>query len=237
VFAAAVVASCLTPALWNTPRYYGGVLGSEAARQGEGLWTPLGLGGFGLLLIGAAVILGVLGVRRVALWEAVALVGLVAATVHVARNGTWLLFLAAYPAARGLRLGEMPRRVLVGAAVVLTAGAIASLVRGPFDPGSRALARTAASRGGPVLAEAVLAQQVALAGGRVWVANPIDAFRRVDQRLYLDWLAGRPAGAAAIPRARYVLVTPGSIEGRLAAHDPRLTVVASNGNAVLYAVT
>lgn len=235
VFAAAVVAWCLTPALWDTPRYYGGVLGSEAARRGEGLWTPLGLGGFDLLLIAAAIALAALGWRRAALWEMVALVGLVAATAHVARNGTWLLFVAAYPAARGLRLGELPRRVLFGAAIVFGAAAVAQLVRGPFDPGSEALARTAAGKG-PVLAEAVLAQQVAIAGGRVWVANPIDAFRRSDQRRYLDWLAGRPGGAAAIPHARYVLVTRGSIEGRLAAHDPRLRLVTENGKAALYAV-
>jgi hypothetical protein len=236
VLLAALLMSCLTPALWNTPRYYSGVLGSEAARHGEGLWAPLGLGGFALLLIGAAIALGVLGRRHVALWEAVAIAGLVLATVRVERNGTWLLFLAAYPAARGLRLGEVSRRVLIGAAVILAAAAAAQIVRGPRDPASQALARVAAAKGRPVLAQAVLGQQVALAGGRVWVSNPIDAFRRADQRLFLDWLAGRATGAGAIRHAGYVLVDPYSAAGRLAAHDPRLVLVRQDAKAALYLV-
>jgi hypothetical protein len=87
-----------------------------------------------------------------------------------------------------------------------------------------------------VLAEAILGQQVALAGGRVWVSNPIDAFRRADQRTYLDWLQGRPGGDEALPHSAYVLVNPGSTAGRLAAHDPRLRLVRSGSDAALYAV-
>ena len=236
VFAASLLAWCLTPALWETPRYYRVVFGNEAARRGVGLWQPLGLGGFWLLLIAAAVVLGVLAWRRVALWEAVALVGLVAATVHVARNGTWLLFLAAYPAARRLRLGELSQRALVGAAVVCGAAAVALLVNGPSDPGSMQIARAAARTGRPVLAQAILGQQVALAGGRVWVSNPIDAFRRSDQRLYLDWLYGRKGGDAALARAAYVLVDPASAAGRRAARDPRLALVKRSPDAALYVV-
>jgi hypothetical protein len=200
------------------------------------LWKPLGLGGFGLLVIGGAVALGVIGWRRVALWEAVALVGLVAATVHVARNGTWLLFLAAYPAARGLRLGEVPRRALVGVIVVCTAAAATLLVKGPSDPGSAQIAAAAARTGRPVLAEAILGQQVALAGGRVWVSNPIDAFGRSDQRLYLDWLYGRKGGDGALANASYVLVDPLSAAGRRAAHDPRLRFASGTPHGALYVV-
>jgi hypothetical protein len=236
VFVAALVALCLTPALWHTPSYYRGVLGSEAARHGDGLWAPLGLGGFSLVLIGAAVALVALGWRQVALWEAFALAGLIVATVRVERNGTWLLFVAAYPAARGLRLGEISRRVLVGAAVILGVVAVVLLAKGPPDPASRAIARAAAHTGKPVLAQAVLGQQVALAGGRVWVSNPIDAFRRTDQRLFLDWNAGRPAGSGAIRHAAYVVVNPGSTAGRLAAHDPRLVLMRRSSKAVLYRV-
>jgi hypothetical protein len=87
-----------------------------------------------------------------------------------------------------------------------------------------------------VLAEAFLGQQVVLAGGRVWVENPIDAFRRTDQRLYLDWLAARPSGDRAVARARYVLVQAGSKAGRRAARDRRLTVVEKAQHAVLYRV-
>ncbi len=236
VFAASLVAWCLTPALWETPSYYRGVFESEAARSGEGLWAPLGLGGFGLLLIAAAVALGVIGWRRVALWEAVALVGLVAATVHVGRNGTWVLFLAAYPAARGSRLGEVPRRTLVGASVVCGAAAAALLVKGPGDPGSTQIAAAAARTGRPILAQAILGQQVALAGGRVWVSNPIDAFAKPDQRRYLDWLDGRKGGDAALADAGYVLVDPLSVAGKRAAHDPRLRFASGNPDAALYVV-
>jgi hypothetical protein len=77
---------------------------------------------------------------------------------------------------------------------------------------------------------------VALAGGRVWVSNPIDAFRRADQRTYLDWLEGRPGGDGAAAHAAFVLVDPRTAGGRLAAHDPRLRLVRSAPRAALYAV-
>jgi hypothetical protein len=236
VFAASLAAWFLTPALWHTPSYYGGVLGSEVARRGDGLWAPLTFGGFGLLLLGAAGVLGVLGWRRVAVWEAVALVGLLVATIHVARNGTWLLFLAAYPAARGLRLGEVPLVVLVGSAAVCGATAVALLAHGPRELGSAQITEAAARTGGPVLADAIVGQQLAIAGGRLWVSNPIDAFRRRDQRLFLDWLDGRPAGDAALRHARYVLVDPGSTAGRNAARDHRLELVAGTYHEALYRV-
>jgi hypothetical protein len=236
VLVSSLVALCLTAVLWDTPRYYRGVLGSEAARQGAGLWAPLHPSGFGIPLIVAAVVLVGIGWRRTTLWEAVALAGLAVATVDVARNGTWLLFVAAYPAARALRLGEAPRRLLVGIAVVCAAAAAAVLVNGPRDPGSNLLARVAARSGRTVLATGILGQQVALAGGRIWVSNPIDAFRRPDQRLYLAWAAGRPAGASAVRRATYVLVDRSSPAAGVAARDPRLSLVATDGNAALYLV-
>jgi hypothetical protein len=121
-------------------------------------------------------------------------------------------------------------------AVVVGVAAVALLAKGPIEPGSPSLARIAASTGRPVLAEAVLGQQVALAGGRVWVDNPIDAFRPADQRLYLDWLAGKPSGSGAVAHAAYVLVQTGSAPGRLAAHDMRLVRVKAGGDAVLYRV-
>ena len=236
VLAAALVACWLTPALWNTPSYYRGVFENEAARRGEGLWTPLGLDGFGLLLIGAAVVLGILAWRHDALWEAVALLGLAAATVHVARNGTWLLFVTAYPAVRGLRVRELSRFVLVSTGVICSATAAALLANGPRDPGSAPMAAAAARTGRPVLAQAILGQQVALAGGRVWASNPIDAFRRTDQRLYLSWLQGRPGGDAALANVGYVLVDPRSALGLRAARDRRLRFVSGTPEAALYVV-
>jgi hypothetical protein len=170
--------------------------------------------------------------RQVRLWEAVALAGLVVSTLDVARTGTWLLFVAAYPAVRALRLG-VPERAVRMAAIVLGFAALALLVRQPH-PGSAELAKLAAMRGQPVLAEGVLGHQVALAGGRVWVDNPLDAFRRADQRVYLDWLAGTPAGTAAISHARFVLVSAGSAAAEAAAKDPRLELVLASDGAALY---
>jgi len=241
VLAASAAVLCLTPALWRTPLYYKGVFDSEPAQSGEGLWKPLGFGGFGLLLIAAAVTLAVCalarGPREIPVWEAVAALGLTAATVHVARNGVFLLLVLAYPAARGLRLREIPRRWLVSATLALGALALLLVVRGPLDPGSQSLARMAAASREPVLAGAVLGQQVVLAGGRIWVGNPIDAFRRSDQRLYLDWLEGLPSGELAVSRAHYVLVDPGSAAGRYAANDRRLKLVVVSPGAALYRVT
>jgi hypothetical protein len=233
------VALCINPALWHTPRYYWSVFHSEVARQGAGLWAPLGSGALDLLLLTAAatlVLVAVVGGLRLHLWEAVALLGLAAATVHVARTGTWLLFLAAYPAARALRMGNPRWRLLAASAIALGVGAVSLLVKGPVDPGSDTLALRAARTGRPVLAEALLGQQVALAGGRVWMENPIDAFRLSDQSLYLDWLDGKASGEAALTHAAYVLVQPHSAPGELAERDPRLELVAASRGGVLYRV-
>ena len=210
VLGAATAALFVNPAFTGTVDYYRGVFGNEARRMGVGLWKPLELGGLDVLLIVAAVALLCLmvaaGRRGVRLWEAVAIAGLVVGTIGVARNGTWLLFVAAYPAARGLRLGTPSARVLRIASLVFAGAALALLARSPADPGSHSLATRAARLGGAVLASPVLGQQVQLAGGRVWIDNPIDAFRRPDQRLYLLWIDGKPGGAAAIPHAGHVLV-------------------------------
>jgi len=119
---------------------------------------------------------------------------------------------------------------------LVTAGAVLGLALQSSDPGSKALAGRAAASGRPVLATSLLAGQVAAAGGRVWVSNPIDAFSRSDQRLYLDWLAGRREGAPAVRHAAFVLAASGSPAGRLAVHDPRLVLVAADGDAALYRV-
>jgi hypothetical protein len=239
VLAAATAALFVNPALWQTPSYYRGVFGSEPARRGSDLWTPLGTGSLHLLLLGAAlalVVLAAAGRAHVFLWELVALAGLAAATVHVERTGLFFLFVAAYPAARGLRLRGPKPRLLGAAAAGLAAGAVLGLALQPPAQDSKALAARAAATGRPVLATSLLAGQVAAEGGRVWVANPIDAFRRSDQQLYLDWLAGSPAGAPAVIRAGYVLAASGSTAARVAAHDPRLVAIAADGHAVLYRV-
>jgi hypothetical protein len=207
--------------------------------MGVGLWSPLGTGPFDVLFVVAALTLLVValwpGTRLWHPWEAVAVVGLAAATIHAARLGTWLLFVAAYPAARSLRLrrpSTAPVLVPAGLALLLVAG----LLHKPSDAGSHSLARAAARSGLPVLADPVPAEQVAVAGGVVWVGDPIEAFRHRDQRLYLDWIAGKAGGTAAVEHAALVLVLRTSPAGRAAVRDRRLVPVLRDRNAVLYRV-
>jgi hypothetical protein len=237
VLAAALVAACATPVLWRTPEYYWSVAHNEAARLGVGLWAPLGTGRFDLLLVFCALVLLLAAAtgRAWFLWELAGVLLLAAAALGAARLGIWLLFVAAYPAARGLHLGR-PRSVHVALLAALAAFALAEVVRSPYDGGSRRLAALAAQTREPVLADALLAEQVELAGGKVWVADPIDAFRHADQRLYLHWLAGEPRGAPAVDHARLVLVQKSSSAGRVAVADSRLVRIAADRSAVLYRV-
>jgi hypothetical protein len=239
VLLAATLALCATPELWHTPRYYAAVSENEAARMGIGLWSPLGASPADVLLVIAALALIVIaiwpGTRRWSAWEVVAVVGLAAASIQAARLGTWLLFVAAYPAVRSLRV-RRPSTVSVLVPAVVAVAVAGGVAHTPFDAGSRVLAGVAARSGVPVLAEPVAAEQVAVAGGTVWVANPLEAFRHGDQRLYLDWAGGKAAGSAAIEHAQLVLVLRDSAAGRSAGRDPRLVVVRRTSNAVLYRV-
>jgi hypothetical protein len=241
VFVASTLALCATPALQHTPDYYAGLLQNEAARRGEGLWAPLSLtSGFDLLLVAAAIGLIVLALRaRPTLWEAIALAGLAVLTVKTARSGVWLLFFAAAPAARSLRLepGRERRLAAIGLPVVV-AVALLGLARGPLanGAGKPLLDEALTDAGGAsILADSVPAEQVALAGGRVWISNPLDAFDHRDQRLYLDWLAGRPAGDAALRHAdRVVLVLRGTRAAKRMRRTRFFRPAAHDSNAILY---
>ena len=241
VLVTSALAVCVTPALQNTPGYYAGLLQNEAARRGEALWSPLSLtSGFDLLLLAAAIVLLVLATRtRPALWEAIALAGLAVLTIKTARSGVWLLFLAATPAARSLHLEPGRERRIAGIAVpVAVALAVFGVVRGPLSSGAgdplldEALRRAA---GTPILAESIPAEQVALAGGRVWMSNPLDAFSHRNQRLYLDWLAGRAAGDGALQHAaRVVVVIRGDAPAKRMQKAPAFRQVAHDARSILY---
>jgi hypothetical protein len=241
VLAASCLAVSATPALQRTPVYYLGVLRNEAARRGVGLWAPLSVTSpFDVLLIVTGIALLLLVLRaRPALWEVVVLVALAVLSVRVVRNGVWLLFFAGAPGACGLRLRER-ERLKLGLVFLGLAGAaiVYGLARGPLSTGagnrliSDALER---SQGTPILAQDVLAEQVVLAGGRIWMGNPLDAFHLRDQRLYLDWLEGHPSGDGALDHApRVVLVRRDSAAARRMGRNPSLRKVASDANAVLY---
>jgi hypothetical protein len=244
VAGAAALALCANPALWHTPSYVLGVLQNEAARQAIGLWAPLSPSNWldvAFALAALALLAGALR-SRPRLWELVALGGLALLTVHAARGGMWLALFAVPPAAAGFggRLSrERVPRLARPFALALVAAVLIGIAHGPLPSGATAplLARTLTlAHGTPVLAEDLLAEQVADAGGRVWVANPIDAFRRSDQRLYVDWLRGLPAGDAALAHApRAVLVRLDGKADRRLRSDTRFRRVAADPRAVLYA--
>ena len=241
VFGGSVIAVCATPALEQTPDYYLGVIQNEAARRGVQLWAPLSLSsGVDWLLIAAAVPLLVLAFRaRPKLWEMVVLAALAVLTIRTARSGVWLLFFTAAPAARALRFRSARSFRLAAPALALSGIlAVLGLARGPLSTGAGGPLLDEAMRrahGTPILADGVLGEQVALAGGRVWMTNPLDAFSRRDQSLYLDWLAGRPDGDAALQRAPVVvLVLRHGDAARRLEHTSRVRRVASDARAALY---
>lgn len=241
VLAACLLALSITPALERTPSYYLGVFENEAARRGFGLWARISLASpFDLALLATAAVLLALALRaRPAVWELAVVGGLCLATVSAARSGVWLLLFLVAPAAEGLVIRWHPRaRVAAAGIAVLLVGTIAGFIRGPITTGAgdRVLALALNRAGGsPVLAEDVLAEQVALAGGRVWVANPIDAFTPGDQRAYLDWsLGGAVSGKALRAGVRVLLVHPESpAEDRLAG-AAEFRELGRDANAVVY---
>jgi hypothetical protein len=238
---AAPAALLLTPALLATTDYYHGLLTNTAAQRGQGMWGPLSLTSpFDLILIATAIALAVWWRRtRPAPWEVVIAIALAALTVHADRDGLWLLLFLAPQAARARR-GAAPAWLKFVPAVGLAAVVVlcVALVRGPVPRGAdpQLLARAITlAHGRPVLANDGIDEQVALAGGRIWAGNPIDAFTRRTQGQYLDFIAGTKAGAGALAGdVGVVLVSRGSAAQRLTAHTPGFTLVESDGAASLY---
>ncbi|HJV30078.1 MAG TPA: hypothetical protein VJ645_06135, partial [Gaiellaceae bacterium] len=244
VWVASILALFATPALERTFDYYRDLLQNEAASRGVGLWEPVDPSSpVGLLLIAAAAALLVLALwAKPRLWELVVLAGLVFLTIRTARSGVWLLFAAAGPAAAKLPMTRTPRALLAGVGAILIAVLILiGLARGPIptDASSATLAKALSAAGGtPILAEPALAEQVAGAGGRVWIGNPLDAFPLKDQRLYLDWVEGQARGEAAIAHApRVVLVNDGSDAEQLVKRVGELREIARDDIAVVYSRT
>jgi hypothetical protein len=176
----------------------------------------------------------------VPVWELVVIIAFAILTVRAARTGAWLAYFVATPAAvglarqRSLKLGVVFGFVSLG----LAALTVAALVRGPHESGASRTVLAAAlaqSRGTPILASDLLAEQVALAGGRVWMSNPIDAFTRHAQRVYVAWLQGRPSGRAALAEApRVVLAAPRTPAARLTARSGAFREIQRDQHAVLY---
>ncbi len=237
---AGVAALFATPALADTASYYHGVLASPVTSAGQGLWAPLSLSSpLDVLFVVCAVSLVIRFARaNQPLWERIAVIGLAVLSVQAARNGVWLVFFLVPPAARAFA----PRRrwsALMAPVAALSAGALVfALVRGPVPFGAdHALVARAITlaHGSPVLGAAVVEEQVALAGGRVAVGDPIDAFPVRDQRAYLSWLDGTRGSLRALePGVRVVLVTRGTPAARLMAEQRRYVATGGDRQTVLY---
>ena len=99
-----------------------------------------------------------------------------------------------------------------------------------LEPATGESLARAAMAGDSDVDRAVDAARAALDGRLVWIANPLDAFTPADQRLYLDWIAGRESGdslPAAFPAVLVTADTPpaerlsGRGGWRVAARDER----------------
>ena len=249
VVAASVLAACcaalfLTPALLNSGHYYLGVLRSEAAQRGEGLWAPLSVGNpFDVVFIVLAIPLLVFAFRSGSrIWELACIAALAGLTLHAGRNGVWLLCFIAAPAAHGLgkqflRDFSVSPRTLVLCAWVPAAFLGLGLLQTPQQYGAGERVRSEAARlaaGKPILADGIDAEQLALDGRRVWIANPLDAFSRRDQRLYLDWLDANPAGDALLRGATAVVVARGSKPQQRLERDRSFRRAALDARAAIY---
>ena len=240
---AAVLAICLTPAGFHTIDYYRGVLTNQAAARGQGLWAPLSLSAPLDVLLIITVIALVVRLRgsKPRLWELLVLTMLGVLTVKTSRSGIWLLFFLTPVAARSLKSRELWKRVLPPLGTVAVAVLLFAIARGPLPTGAspRLVARAIAlSHGTPVLAEDSIAEQVALAGGKVWLSNPIDAFSKQDQNVYLDWLSGAQGGLQALaPQITVVLTQRESPAERLMARDRLFKKVGTDRLADLYVRT
>ena len=137
--------------------------------------------------------------------------GLATMTVQSARNGVWLVIFLATPAARWLtgsrewRL-RLPAKLTAAVAAVFVCLLALGLASTPTPSAASVELRAkaaAAAHGRPILADDLNAEALAVDGREVWIANPLDAFPKPDQRHYLDWTAGRASGdllLRAIPR-------------------------------------
>lgn len=243
-----LIASCAalvaTPAMFGTIDYYRQVLTSEVAARGLQAWAPLSFHApFDVVFLIIAIPLCIAAVRaRPKAWELAVLAALAAMSVHANRNTVWFALFAATPAARALRLpparGRAFERLTLVAAGSIAIGAVAAFAQTPVQTAAgRPLLRetSAAARDKPVLADSLNAEELALAGQKIWIGNPLDAFGRGEQRRYLDWLEGRPYGDRQLTASTCaVLVTIGSAPEVRLARNGDYRELDRDAQAVLY---
>jgi hypothetical protein len=240
VAAAGCLALLTTPAGVGTVGYFRGVLSNVAAQRGMGMWGPLSLTSpLDLVLALCAVVL----IRRAwrsrpAPWEIAVGAILVLLTIKAQRDGVWLLMFLIVPAARSLAARRALSALAPIAAVLAVLALTVSAVRGPVSLGaSPSLLASAlkSAAGSPILADGVIDEQVALAGGRIWAGNPIDAFTHRVQAAYLDWTDGLASGSQAVsPAVRVAVVLRGSPTQALMARMASFAPAGHDAVAVVY---
>jgi hypothetical protein len=244
VLTASTFALYLTPAWGDSSDYYLGVLRSEAALRGEGMWAPLSSRSpFDVLFVALAVPLLMFALRYgLQLWELACVAAFATFTIHAGRNSVWLICIVAAPAARGLGERFLPafvphRRTLLLCgwvpAVFLIAGVLQPAPAGGASDRIRDRA-VALAAGRPILADGLDAEHLALEGHRVWIANPLDAFSMQDQRLYLDWLDAAPAGDRLLREGSVILVTRGSPPDRRLAQKQSFRCAGADSQTRIY---
>jgi hypothetical protein len=236
-----LIAVCVTPAGLRTVDYYYGLTTNLAAQRGVGLWAPLSSGPLDVVLLVSAVWMALRAWRaaRPPLWELIALLVLAVLTVKAARNGVWLLFVLAAPAAHASRARRGWGGLIPVAGLAALALSVADVVHWAGVDGSTPPAIAEAvrlARGATILADSQPAEQIALAGGRIWAGNPIDAFSKPVQGTYLDFIVGSPRGAAALEPSeiKIVVVSSGSGPARLVSADRAFRRAGLIGNTEIY---
>jgi hypothetical protein len=233
------VAACfVNSALLDTPSYFGRLLRNQLAVEHVGLWRHFSfVEPWDIALLAAALLLTVPAWRsRPPRWEIASLVLLALAAVDASRGGVWLLMMLVPPAAAALSAPPW-RRVWVG---LSTAGAVAlvgaTITWRPATERTVVDAAIARADGQPILAEGSLSEDVAVHGGRIWVGNPLDAFSRADQKVYVAWLQGEPLGDRALQHSNLVLVRPDSRAAERIGRVRGARLVVSNQGAMLYSI-
>jgi hypothetical protein len=136
--------------------------------------------------------------------------------------------------------GAVGRHVTAACLLALAAVAVTSFRHAPTDDGASAALldrAVAAADGSPILADPIPSEQLALRGARIWIGNPLDAFPKAEQRLYLAWLRGDPAGAPLLRRAHVVVVLRGTDPQRRLARNGAYRELTRDDRAIVYLAT
>lgn len=235
-----------TPALVDTAAYYEHVFQNAFLAAHQGLWAqPSARHPLDLAFFACIPLLGFMAIKaRPRAWEYAAGAGLAVAAATAARNEVWLVLFLAPAAVRHLQHLPAPsppaRRALTFAALLVPAAVLALTIgsRGSMGSGAGSSLRqraVSAARGAPILADPNDAERLALDGAKIVIGNPIDAFTRHDQLLYLRWLQGSKTAADHLTaNAGAVIIGKNDPGRRPVARNPAFCRAAADQRDVLY---